>query len=188
MHGAFDGGGEVDAAHVEGVGGVLAFVDVHLFDDGAAFGVVFGELLEVAVEVGGDLVFGFGDEAEADFVGDEGGAGADEEGAAVPEGGEEALTTAELADAFGGPVEVVDFFGGGGFHAFDDFGVAGEEGLALVEGLGADFAAVVDAHEAGGFAPLRFGEVAFGVAVGGIRPLADGGGEEGFDGGGRGFR
>ena len=54
-------------------------------------------------------------------------------------GGEEALTTAELADAFGGPVEMVDFFGGGGFHAFDDFGVAGEEGLALVEGLGRRF-------------------------------------------------
>ncbi len=55
-----------------------------------------------------------------------------------------------------------------------DAGVAGGQRLRLVEGLGADLAGMVDAHQPPRMAPLLGGELRFRQAVCGIDPPARG--------------
>ncbi|MNO97124.1 hypothetical protein D3C76_888210 [compost metagenome] len=60
----------------------------------------------------------------------------------------------QLAYALFAPGQVVDFFLGGVLHGFAYLGQFGGQCLALVQRLGADFAGMVDAHEAGNVAAL----------------------------------
>src|SRR5690606_20862943 len=92
----------------------------------------------------------------------------------VPEGVEQAGAAVEFAQAGFAPGEVVAFFLGGLFHAVADLGKVGGEGLALVEGLGADFAGVVDAHEAGAVAGGGKVQVRVRLGVGGVGALFGG--------------
>lgn len=65
----------------------------------------------------------------------------------------------QLANALLAPRQVVDFFLGGMFHGLAHFGQLGRQGLTLVQGLGADFTGMVDAHQPGNVAGLLFVQV-----------------------------
>ena len=47
---------------------MAGFIGFHLFDNGAAFGIGFGQLLQVPIKMRFDLAFGFGEEAEVPFI------------------------------------------------------------------------------------------------------------------------
>ena len=98
-----------------------------------------------------DLAFGFGDEAEAGPVAQQGGEGADAERSGIPEWIEEAGPAAELLEPGFAPGEVVGLLARRMQQEFADFGVAREQRLGVVQGLGGDLAGMVDAHQRGGF-------------------------------------
>jgi hypothetical protein len=95
---------------------MMRLVDLHLFNDCTAFGIGFRQLLQVAVEVGLDLAFGFGEEAEVPFVAQQTGDHTDAECAAEPQRIKQALAAAEFVDARFAPGEVVGFFARGLFE------------------------------------------------------------------------
>src|SRR5690606_18076019 len=165
-----------------GVVGVAGFVELHLLEDPAAAQVGGGQGVEVFFQVGFHLALGFDHEPEVPAVAAQAGGQADGVGAGVPEGVEEAGAVVELFQAVGAPGEVVGFLLGGLQQVGAGVRVAGDGGLADVEGLGADLANVVDAHEAGGVA--AFGGVQFNVGLVAGRVGAFGGGAaaDGFHG------
>ena len=62
---------------------MLFLVDTHLLEDGTGFPILLGNLRQVFVQMLAHLVFGGGDEAQADPVADQPGGGTDAEGQAV---------------------------------------------------------------------------------------------------------
>ena len=54
----------------------------------------------------------------------------------------------QFTQAFFTPHQMIDFFCGGLLHLLAHVGELGGQGLALVQRLGADFAGVVDPHQA----------------------------------------
>lgn len=63
---------------------------------------------------------------------------------------------AKLANTLLAPGQVVDLFFGGVLHGLAHLRQPGGQGLALIERLGADFTGMVDTHEPGHMAGLRF--------------------------------
>ena len=136
-------------------------VDTHLLEDGTGFPILLGNLRQVFVQMLAHLVFGGGDEAQADPVADQPGGGTDAEGQAVEDRIEDAGTAAQLADALLAPGQVVDLLPAASPSPRGP-GQLGGQRLALVQRLGADLAGVVDAHQAGDMAGVFLAQFAIG--------------------------
>ena len=75
-------------------------------------------------------------------------------------GGSNTLRYAEFMHALPAPGEVIVFLCRRLLHLAAGFGTACGQRLSLVQGLRADLAGMVDAHETKAFRPLRRGEFA----------------------------
>ncbi|MCY1403145.1 hypothetical protein D9M71_183120 [compost metagenome] len=104
------------------------------------------------VQVFAHLVFRCRHEAQADFVADQAGHGANSERHAIKQRIEDAGVAAQLMDALFAPDQMIDFFFGGVFHGSTHLRQSGGQRLPLIQRLGADFAGMVDAHQAGNVA------------------------------------
>ena len=129
------------------------FVVAHGLDDGPAAKIVGGQLFEMALEMTFDLALGLGHEPQAGAVSEQRGKGADAERSRIPKGVEHAGSATEFLEPRFAPGEVVGFLAGGVEHELPDFGVAREQGLGVIQGLGGDLAGMIDAHQGRGFAP-----------------------------------
>jgi len=130
----------------------------HGFKYGTAACIARWKSLEMLIEVTFDLSLRLGDEPEAGTVAEQSGAGADEEGARVPQRIEEARPCGELPESHLAPRQVVRF-GAGGRQEHRARGFrAGDERLAVVERLRSELPGVVDTHECGTRAPVGFGK------------------------------
>lgn len=156
LHQAGHWGGQGDTAGGTRLGAMPFFVLGHERNDGARLEVLSRQMRQVLLQVATDLTFGFSDEAEADLVASEAGDGTDDEGQAIPERVEATGRVAEFMHAMLAPGEMIGLLARRLRHLLAHGRQPGGEGLPLVEGLGTDFAAVVDAHEAGGV-PLLLG-------------------------------
>ena len=78
----------------------------------------------------------------------------DREGARVPEGVEQTGASAELAQALGGPGEMVGLLAGGLLELQAQAGIGRRQRLRAVQGLRADLADVIDPHQCAGVAAL----------------------------------
>ena len=86
----------------------------------------------MAIEMGFDLAFGFGEKAEVPFVAQQPGDDADAECAAKPQRIQQAFAAAEFVDARLAPGEVVGFFAGARlFQGQTDPGRGSESILSL---------------------------------------------------------
>jgi len=135
----------------------------HLLENGAGFVVACRELAKMLVQVLADLIFSSSDEAQADAIADQTGRGANPERQPVEKRIEHAGVAAQLADALFTPGQMVDFLIRRLFHRPTYLREASRQGLALVQRLSADFAGVVDAHQAGNVAGLALAE--FGLVL-----------------------
>jgi hypothetical protein len=130
----------------------------HGFKYGTAACIARWKSREMLIEVTFDLSLRLGDEPQAGTVAEQSGAGADEEGARVPQGIEQARPCGELPEPHLAPRQMVRLGAGGRQeHRARGFS-AGDERLAVVERLRGEFPGVVDTHECGTPAPVGFGK------------------------------
>lgn len=137
------------------------FLVTHLLDDSPAFCIFLGQSVQMTVEVGTHLLLGLGNKAQAPFVTECTTRRADHECARVPQRAQETRTFVEFLQALFTPGEVVEFFIGGALNLRFDIRVAGDDGVALVQGLGGDFAGMVDPHQTGRMRALLVREFGF---------------------------
>ena len=143
----------------------------HGFKYGTAACIARWKSLEMLIEVTFDLPLRLGDEPQAGTVAEQSGTGADEEGARVPEGIEQARPCGELPEPHLAPRQMVRLRARGrqehrarGFRS-------GDERLAVVQRLRGELPGMVDTHECGTRAPVGFGKWFCGLFVqGGDRP------------------
>ena len=147
---------------------MVHLIRLHPIEDGAGPAVSHGDLGQVPIEVTLHLTLGLDHEAQAPFVAHQPGEGTDAKGARVPQGIKEALAVPELTDAGLTPTEVVVFFPGRALHAALYLGLAGGEGLAMIQGLGAYLPGVVDPHQACDVFAFLLGKISLGDALGRI--------------------
>ncbi len=110
--------------------------------------------IEVAVEMALDLALGLDQEAQAGLVAGTTGDQTDREGARVPQGVEQTGARAELAQALGGPGEMVGLLAGGLLELQAQRRIGRRQRLRAVQRLRADLADVIDPHQCAGVAAL----------------------------------
>src|SRR5713226_338012 len=93
-----------------------------------------------------DLALGLGEEREIPLVAEGAGQGSDGERSGIPERVQQARPAAELADALGAPGEMVFLLARRLLERSPRRRVPRREALALVEGLRAHLADVINAH------------------------------------------
>jgi len=130
-------------------------VGTHLLEYGTTAGIARRQLLEVRVDMPLHLTLGFADEAETDRIAGRGRSRADGERPCIPERAEHTRSRTEFPQALVTPGQVVSFFASGPQQHVANLWSPCEDRLAVIQGLGGDFAGVVDAHEAGRLAPFR---------------------------------
>ena len=99
------------------------------------------------IEVRADLALGFGDEAQAPFVAKQAACCADGVGAGIPNRTHSAGLLAELLDALFAPGQVIELLRGRVLHLFFISFVASNRRVALIQGLGSNFAGMVYTHK-----------------------------------------
>ncbi len=162
LHGRWQAQGAGTFGHV----GVTGFVIVHLLQDLAGALVLGWQLLQMALQMGTDLVFGFLHKAQAPAVADNAGAGTNAKRHQIPQRIEKAGVAVQFIQTLLAPGQMILFFLGGNFHLAADARQPCGESLAGIQGLGADFAGVIHPHQAGHMA--AFGRIESGnVGAGG---------------------
>ncbi len=145
---------------------MLFFFGAHFFNDRTTFRVVFGQALEVAVEVGADLLLGLRDETEAPPIAEHTACGANRECARLPDRAQATRARVEFREPLFTPGQVVELLVCRALHLFFGGGITRHCRVALVEALGGNFTRVIDAHEAGSMSFLLVAELAIGNVCG----------------------
>lgn len=127
---------------------VAGLVFLHHLDDRAAAQVAGRQVDQVLVQVGFHLALGLDHEAQVPAIAAQPGQGADGVAAGVPQRIEQAGAAVQFIQPGGAPGQVVGLFLGRFQQVFTGGRVAGHGRLAEVQALCADFADVVDPHEA----------------------------------------
>lgn len=147
LHQFFDRQWQFGAAVVQRGGRVPGFVDFHLLQNGMAATVVWRQLVDMFIEMFHYLVLGFSQKTKVPPVTQRAGESADREGARIPYRIQQAGAGAELAQPVFCPDQMVILFERGLFKFFPYLLIARGDRLALVQGLGRDFAGVIHAHQ-----------------------------------------
>ena len=135
---------------------------------------MFGQAVEVVLQVLLDLALGLGQETEIDTISEARGDQAEPEGSGVPQRVEQALAPAQFLDALLGPGQMLGLLVGSLHQRLTDAVVARQQRLPLIQGLGTDLAAMVDSHQRGGVPALLGAEFPFRDLGAGRRPQTDG--------------
>src|ERR1019366_6445452 len=118
-----------------------------------------------------DLPFGLDDESEVGAVAADTGGKPDREWPGVPEGVRVAGPRAKLGETLLRPRQMVFLLACCQREAAPDLRIARDQRLRAVERLGADFACVIDPHQAGGMTSLLGREPVFRTLFRGIAPF-----------------
>ena len=121
--------------------------------------------VEMALEMAFDLALGLRDEPQTGLVAEHCGERADAERSGIPERIQHAGPGAELLEPGLAPGEVIGLLARRMEHEFADFGVAGEQGLGVIQGLGGDLAGMIHPHQGRGFAAVLGGQGGIGLGV-----------------------
>ena len=116
-----------------------------------------------------DLLLGLGDKAETPLVAEHPTGSADQDGAHVPGGAQEAWLFIEFGESLLAPGEVVKLLFGRPLHLVLDGWVARDGGVSLVKALSRDFARMIDTHQPGSVRSLAFVEVCLSNIRGRVR-------------------
>lgn len=93
-----------------------------------------------------DLLLGFGEKAQAPSVAGNAGSGTDREGTGIPQRVHQAFSAVQFHKALLAPGQMITFLFRGIVHALAGDWILSSKGLALIEGLGANFPDMIHPH------------------------------------------